>query len=125
MAGKANFKIANPKNIKAVIKNSNGEVISELKWSAGFYQTYLGKFNKKQAYIDSECIRRMTPETPYRNGVLVKSAVLGTTIGSGIIHQKTPYARRQYYEHKSKSKWFERMKNRHKDSILKGAQAIE
>ena len=48
-------------------------------------------------------------------------ATLGTVIGSGEINQIAPYARRQYYEHKEKSYWFERMKNRHKDSILKGA----
>ncbi len=64
---------------------------------------------------------RMNPETPRRTGVLVKSATLGTVIGSGEINQIAPYARRQYYEHKEKSRWFERMKNRHKDSILKGA----
>ena len=64
-------------------------------------------------------------ETPRRTGVLIKSAALGTVIGSGEINQITPYARRQYYEHKEKSRWFERMKNRHKDSILKGAEKIE
>ena len=41
--------------------------------------------------------------------------------GSGEINQMAPYAKHQYYEHKEKSYWFERMKNRHKDSILKGA----
>ena len=56
----------------------------------------------------------MNPETPRRTGVLIKSATLGTVIGSGEINQIAPYARRQYYEHKEKSYWFERMKNRHK-----------
>ena len=78
-------------------------------------------FENAQAFVDSECIRRMNPETPRRTGALIKSATLGTTIGSGEINQIAPYARRQYYEHKEKSYWFERMKNRHKDSILKGA----
>ena len=78
-------------------------------------------FENAQAFVDSECIRRMNPETPRRTGVLIKSATLGTVIGSGEIDQIAPYARRQYYEHKEKSYWFERMKNRHKDSILKGA----
>ena len=41
-----------------------------------------------------------------------------------LIVQSTPYARRQYYEHKKQSKWFERMKNRHKDSIQKEAGKI-
>ena len=63
----------------------------------------------------------MNPETPRRTGMLIKSATLGTVIGSGEVDQIAPYARRQYYEHKEKSYWFERMKNRHRDSILRGA----
>lgn len=125
MAGKANFKIANPKNVKVIVKGSGGQAMSQLQWKSNFGSTYLGKFSRKQAFVDSECIRRMAPETPFRTGTLAKAAVLGTVLGSGIIHQETPYARRQYYEHKTKSKWFERMKNRHKDSILRGAKAIE
>lgn len=78
-------------------------------------------FANAQSFVDSECIRRMAPETPKRSSVLIKSPTLGTVIGSGEINQIAPYARRQYYEHKEKSRWFERMKNRHKDSILKGA----
>ena len=41
---------------------------------------------------------------------MIKSATLGTVIGSGSIEYLTPYARRQYYEHKSKARWFEKMK---------------
>ena len=64
--------------------------------------------------------------------MMIKSATLGTVIGSGSIEYLTPYARRQYYEHKSKArwfekmkaKWFERMKASHKDAIVKGAERI-
>jgi hypothetical protein len=52
---------------------------------------------KVQAFIDNETMRLMAPYTPYLGGVLEKSAVLGTVIGSGEIHQNTPYARYQYY----------------------------
>lgn len=67
---------------------------------------------------------------PYGTGNTVpercteEAATLGTVTGSGLIVQSTPYARRQYYEHKKQSKWFERMKNRHKDSIQKEAGKI-
>lgn len=125
MAGKKRFKIDVPNGVVSVSKNKDGVVTANLKWDSNFSQNREQSFSKKQAFIDQECIRRMTPETPVRSGVLVKSATLGTTIGSGEIIQNTPYARRQYYEHKTKSYWFERMKNRHKDSILKGAQKIE
>lgn len=50
-----------------------------------------------QKYIDRECIRLMKPYTPMRSSMLIKSATLSTVIGSGEIHQNTPYARYQYY----------------------------
>lgn len=52
---------------------------------------------KTQKFIDQEVIRLMDPYTPNLNGVLIKSATLGTKIGSGEIHQNAPYARFQYY----------------------------
>ena len=114
------FRIETPRGVVY----TTGGTTSKLEWNPNFVPEYQGKFSRKQAYVDSECIRRMAPETPRRTGVLIKSATLGTVIGSGRINQIAPYARRQYYEHKSKSYWFERMKNRHKDSILRGAQKI-
>ena len=119
------IKIQQPQGFISTYTTQGGKVVARLDWNDGFKEKYTQSFNRKQAFIDQECIRRMAPETPRLSGVLVKSAILGTVIGSGEIHQVAPYARRQYYEHKSKSYWFERMKNRHKDSILKGAQKIE
>ena len=116
--------IKQPQREIITYKTSAGKTIARLTWSNGFKEKYTQSFDKKQAYVDQECIRRMEPETPRRSGVLIKSATLGTKIGSGEIHQIAPYARRQYYEHKEKSHWFEHMKNRHKDAILKGAQKI-
>lgn len=110
-----------------------------------------------QKFVDSECIRLMKPYTPFRGGVLEKSATLGTKIGSGEIHQIAPYARYLYYgklmvssitgsawarqgekkvltdtdlqydqsAHPQAGKmWFARMKENHKQEILKGAQEI-
>lgn len=125
MARKKNFRIEDPKGTLVMVKHKNGEVSCRLKWNEGFKPKKKKEFTRKQEFVDSECIRLMRPETPFRSGILVKSATLGTTIGSGEINQIAPYARRQYYEHKEKSYWFERMKNRHKDSILRGAEKIE
>ncbi len=50
-----------------------------------------------QKFIDNECIRLMKPYTPFKSGVLEKSATIGTKIGSGEIHQIAPYARYLYY----------------------------
>ena len=131
MGGK--FSIKTPRGSTFYMSgNGNGSVTARLDWDPGFGQKYEGKFNRKQAYVDKQCIIRMAPETPRRTGALIKSATLGTVIGSGKINQTTDYARRWYYEKANFSGapnrgnyWFERMKNRHKDSILKGAQKID
>lgn len=123
--GKKKFVIETPRGIISTYKVTKGDLkgrtIARLDWNPGFKPNKEAGFSNAQEFVDSECIRRMNPETPRRTGVLVKSATLGSVIGSGEINQIAPYARRQYYEHKTKSKWFERTKNRHKDSILKGA----
>lgn len=125
MAGKKKFYIKAPHGQKIETKYKGTKVSVELKWTPGFESDKAGMFSRKQSFVDRECIRRMAGDTPRRTGILVKSATIGTVIGSGEINQVTPYARRQYYEHRTKSKWFETMKNREKDSILKGAQKIE
>lgn len=119
------FSIETPRGTIYTTGSRNGSITAKLEWNPGFGPEHERKFDRKQVFVDSECIRRMAPETPRRTGMLIKSATLGTVIGSGEINQIAPYARRQYYEHRSQSYWFERMKNRHKDSILKGAQRIE
>lgn len=119
------FVIQTPRGSIYTVNGKGGNVTARIEWNKNFSNQKEQSFERKQMFIDQECIRRMAPETPRRTGVLIKSATLGTAIGSGEIQQIAPYARRQYYEHKEKSYWFERMKNRHKDSILKGAQKIE
>lgn len=52
---------------------------------------------EKQRIVDAAVLRYMDPYVPYNTGVLAKSATLHTTIGSGRIVQKTPYARYLYY----------------------------
>ena len=118
---KKKFEIQTSRGTIYTQTSKGGRVTAQLEWNPEFEPSIEKGFQDAQAFVDSECIRRMNPETPRRTGVLIKSATLGTVIGSGEINQIVPYARRQYYEHKEKSYWFERMKNRHKDSILKGA----
>lgn len=118
---KKRFEIKTPRGTIYTQSTKGGKVTARLEWNPGFEPSMENGFERAQEFVDSECIRRMNPETPRRTGMLIKSATLGTVIGSGEIDQIAPYARRQYYEHKEKSYWFERMKNRHKDSILKGA----
>lgn len=119
--GKKKFQIETPRGAIYTQATKGGKVTARLDWNPSFKPSMESGFANAQSFVDSECVRRMAPEAPKRSGVLIKSATLGTVIGSGEINQIAPYARRQYYEHKEKSRWFERMKNRHKDSILKGA----
>lgn len=57
----------------------------------------LQSYGRVQKFIDQECIRRMDPYTPRITGALIKSATLGTVIGSGKIQQVAPQARYLYY----------------------------
>lgn len=122
------------------------------------------RLDKAQKFVDSECLRLMKPYTPFRTGIMERSATLGTVIGSGKIMYNSPYARYQYYgvvygpniplyengvlvgfrSPRGKKKhptdrqlqystsrhpqaqrlWFETMKEKHGQAILRGAAAI-
>lgn len=98
-----------------------GGVKTTLKWNPSFGSSKTKGFSNAQKFVDSEVLRRMDPLTPWRTGAMVRSATQGTVIGSGHIIYNSVYARRQYYEHKSKGKWFETMKSQHLQSIKEGA----
>lgn len=79
-------------------------------------------------------MRKCDPYVPMQTGMLKKSGILGTVIGSGIVEYTAPYARRQYYINggnglegtsqggKRGKLWFERMKANHKAEILRKAK---
>ena len=112
--------ITNPRG--AIIRGKNGK--AELIWNAGCAPRMNEMLSKKQEIIDSEVLRLCAPMVPKRTGALERSGTLGTVIGSGEVQYIAPYARRQYYEHKSKARWFEKMKASNKEAILKGAEQI-
>lgn len=124
MAQKRDIKIVTPRGSVYTTTNAAGEVTVHLKWAPDFAPKKKAAFTRAQEFVDSECLRYMNPLTPRRTGLLVKSGSLGTVIGSGTIEYLAPYARRQYYEHKTKNRWFERMKATRKEPILKGATMI-
>ncbi len=92
----------------------------------------LDEGGKVQRYIDSEVLRLCSPLVPFDQGTLNESGTINTTVGSGEVKYRTPYARRWYYMPASfqgapnrGNYWFERMKNNGgKDSILAGAQKL-
>ena len=124
MTGKKTFSINTPRGSITTVTNADGSVTAELKWAPGFSERKEGAFSNAQEFVDSECLRYMNPLAPRRTGMLIKSGTLGTVIGSGSIEYITPYARRQYYEHKTRAKWFETMKASKKDVIREGAEKI-
>lgn len=124
MAQKKQFKIKTPRGCVYTTTNRGGTVMAKLEWNPGFAPNKNAAFQSAQAFVDSECLRYMNPLTPRKTGMMIKSATLGTVLGSGSIEYLVPYARRQYYEHKTKAKWFENMKAGHKDAIMKGAERI-
>lgn len=110
--------IAQPRD--GVFNDGNSKV--QIRWSPSFSKDKNEAFNKAQDFVDSEVIR--LSDVPVRSHILEKSAPLSTAIGSGNVIWNTPYARRQYYEHKEKGKWFETMKSRYKAQILEGARKL-
>lgn len=76
-----------------------------------------------QKFVDSEVLRLCRPLVPVDSRTLVKSGTLCTRVGSGVVEYNTPYAWKQYLEHKSKSKWFEVMKARHGGTLERSVSA--
>lgn len=124
---KRNILVETPRGQISQYKTKEGTVVARLDWNAGLGPMKSEDFLKAQEFVDSECLRYMNPLTPRRTGYLIKSATLGTVIGSGSIEYLSPYARRQYYEHKGGGEgqrgkqWFERMKTQKQDVIREGA----
>lgn len=116
--------IKTPKVSAFRVTNASGDVSVQLKWNPQFKPQKELAFQNAQAFVDSECLRYMNPLTPRLTGFMIESATLGTDIGSGEIEYLASYARRQYYEHKEKSHWFEAMKAAHKETIQRGANRI-
>lgn len=120
--------IKTPRGTVYTVKQKNGTIVAGIKWGKDFTQRINGNIMNAQEFVDSEVLRRCDPYVPFRTGVLKKSGILGTEIGSGEVSYIAPYARKQYYRNKGNGKrgklWFERMKQDYKDEIRRGAQKI-
>ncbi len=91
-----------------------------------FKQKTESNFDRCQKFIDSEVLRLSDPYVPMKTGMLKKSGISGTVIGSGVVEYTAPYGKRQYYTNSGNGQrgkmWFERMKADHKDEIEKKAK---
>lgn len=106
---------------------------AKLEWNTNFRPKWQGRYTRAQKFVDSEVLRRSEPMIPLLTGFLIKSGILGTEIGSGLVQWIAPYARRQYYGKRKPGsqtgplrgpQWFERMKQVHKRDILTQARKI-
>lgn len=122
-------KIVTPRG--SIVIGKNGK--AELKWNTNFEQKWQERYSEAQKFVDSEVLRLCEPMVPLRTGMLIKSGILGTDIGSGTVRWIAPYARRQYYSAREPGsttgplrgpQWFERMKAVHKSTIIAGARRI-
>ncbi len=69
MAQKRNIVIKTPRGQYLHSKNSkNGSVTAKMEWNHGFSGQKSASFGEAQEFVDSECIRRMNPETPRLSG---------------------------------------------------------
>lgn len=108
-----------------VIETPRGKVIAvkggsaRLVWNASFRPRWQHRFTRSQMFVDSEVLRETEPYTPLLTSMLIKSGILGTHIGSGLIQWIAPYARAQYYSPRKPGSqtgplrgpaWFERWK---------------
>lgn len=89
--------VETPRGRIVEVRHRDGTISMALKWNPGFSTKENKKYDTVQGYVDNAVIHYMRRYTPIRNGILYKSATLGTTIGSGTIKQVAPYARFQYY----------------------------
>lgn len=103
-----------------------------------FKENANANFEKTQKYIDSEVLRLSDPYVPFRTGMLKKSGISGTVLGSGVVEYTAPHAKPQYYTNAGRGidglntssgvkglrgkMWFERMKADHGNEILEGVK---
>jgi hypothetical protein len=127
----------------SVIKTNNGQI--KLIWNPNFQLNWQHRYSKAQIFVDSEVLRLSDPYIPFQSGMLKKSGILGTEIGSGTVVWNAPYARYLYYgkamggvapKHilnknltyngapRRGAFWFERMKSDKGKQILRGAARI-
>lgn len=89
---------------------------------------------KAQKFLDSQVLKDTDKYVPMRTGILAKSGILGTRVGSGKIEYIAPYAKKLYYGvniRLSRSrhplacgKWFEASKAANKPSWLTEVRKI-
>lgn len=115
----------------AVYHDENMKAV--LEWNTNFQPKWVKRYSEAQKFVDSEVLRLCEPYIPLLTGILIKTGILATEVGSGTVQWIAPYARAQYYmKRKNPSTtgplrgphWFQRMKEVHGQQILQSARRI-
>ena len=126
---KKKFRIDTPRGTVTTSKGAK----ARLEWNTNFAPSRVQAYSRAQMFVDSEVLRRSEPYTPLLTGTLIKTGILGTELGSGLVRWIAPYAVYQYYGARKAGSvtgplrgpfWFERMKAVWKSAIIKGARKI-
>ena len=126
---KPNLTVDTPRGSVFATTTKNGKVKATLKWNQGFGKEYTGNFTRAQKFVDSEVLRFCSTRVPFQTGMLQKSGILGTEVGSGEVQYTASYSARQYYRTSDTrpydanrgAHWFERGKATERERILQGA----
>lgn len=129
---KPNLTITTPRGTVFTVTLKNGKAKAVLEWNPGFGREYTGHFTWAQKFVDNEVLRFCSTRVPFQTGMLQKSGILGTEVGSGEVRYIAPYAAPQYYK-TARSRpydanrgayWFERGKLVERERILQGARRL-
>ncbi len=101
--------------------NAQGKAV--IRWNRGARQME-ENFDKLQVFIDNTIVRHMDDYVPMRTGMLKKSVILGSRMGSGELVYIAPYAHKRYYGSRRMNgkrglKWFHRMWAAKKGAIIR------
>lgn len=128
----AKLKITTPRGAVFTTTSKNGAIKAKLEWEEGFGPRKTRDFTTAQEFIDNEVLRFCAARVPFDTGMLQKSGILGTVVGSGEVKYIAPYAAYQYYntstsrgyDSKRGAYWFERGKITERERIMKGAARL-
>lgn len=126
------LQIVTPRGAVFQTTGKNGAVKVELVWATEVGVRMTRQLLNTQDYVDSEVLRLSSPYLPFDTGMLHKSGILGTVVGSGEVRWIAPYAARLYYNPQYSFRgrpmrggmWFERMKAARGREIVAGAKRI-
>lgn len=121
--------IETPKGI--IFTDSNGK--AKLEFNTDFQPKFQGYYSKAQMFLDNAILKGTEKYTPLLTGTLIKSGILGTDIGSGLVQWIAPYAKAQYYSPRKPGSqtgplrgpmWFPRWKQVRGEKTVKAARKI-